>query len=148
MTDAYELLFNHVENMVCLLDLDGRFTSINPAGERLTGYAAEDLLGVQAVDLVPTELRDRAVERFRLRLGGEPGATPDESVLLTRDGNRVPIEVTSTLFFDGDRPSGVFAVVHDLSERKNTQEALLLSERRFRESFESAAIGMALVGTD
>jgi len=35
MVNAYELLFNHVENMVCTLDADGRFTSVNPAGERM-----------------------------------------------------------------------------------------------------------------
>src|SRR6266851_4825519 len=148
MADAYDLLFNHVENMVCTLDLDGCLTSINPAGERLTGHSVEELLGLPAVDLVPQEFRETAVERFRRRLTGEVGATPDESVLLKRDGSCVPIEVTSTLFFEGDRPCGILAVVHDLSERKHAQEALLQSERRFRKSFESAAIGMALVGTD
>jgi two-component system, cell cycle sensor histidine kinase and response regulator CckA len=146
--NAYELLFNHVENMVCTLDLDGCFTSINPAGEHLTGYSAEELLGLPATDLVASESRSEAVERFRRRLRGEAAATPDESVLLKRDGTCVPIEVTSTLFLEDDRLSGVLAVVHDLSERKHAQEALLQSERRFRKSFESAAIGIALVGTD
>jgi two-component system, cell cycle sensor histidine kinase and response regulator CckA len=146
--NAYELLFNQVENMVCTLDLDGCFTSINPAGERLTGYSAEELLGLPATDLVAPESRSEAVERFRRRLTGEAAATPDESVLLKRGGTCVPIEVTSTLFLEDDRLSGVLAVVHDLSERRHAQEALLQSERRFRKSFESAAIGMALVGTD
>jgi two-component system cell cycle sensor histidine kinase/response regulator CckA len=66
-------------------------------------------------------------------------------VLVRQDGSRVPIEVTSTLFVDGGRPAGVLAVVHDVSERKRAQEALLQSEQRFRRAFESAAIGMALV---
>ena len=43
--EAYRLLFEHSPEMVCMLDLEGRFTSINPAGERLTGYAAADLVG-------------------------------------------------------------------------------------------------------
>ena len=52
MVNAYELLFDHVENMVCTLDVDGRFTSINPAGERVTGYSARELIGTLAVELV------------------------------------------------------------------------------------------------
>ena len=55
MADAYELLFNHVETMVCTLDLEGRFTSINPAGERLTGHPAAELLGLTALDLIAAE---------------------------------------------------------------------------------------------
>jgi PAS domain S-box-containing protein len=145
MADAYELLFNHVETMVCTLDLEGRFTSINPAGERLTGYPAAELLGVTALDLIAAESRETAAESFRRRISGESGSAPDESVLVRQDGSWVPIEVTSTLFVDGDRPSGVLAVVHDVSERKQAQEALLQSEQRFRRAFESAAIGMALV---
>ena len=34
--DAYRLLFEGAENMVCTLDLGGCITSVNPAGERLT----------------------------------------------------------------------------------------------------------------
>ncbi len=148
MVNAYELLFNHVESMVCTLDADGRFTSINPAGERLTGYTAAELIGLTAAELVSADRRETAIENFRRRLRGEAFAPPDESVLQRRDGVRVPIEVTSTVIFDGDRPVGVLAVVHDVSERKEAQEALLQSERRFRTAFESAAIGMALVSVE
>ena len=145
MLNEYELLFDHVENMVCTLNVDGRFTSINPAGEPVTGYSARELIGSLAVELVPPELKDDAVESFRRRLAGESSARPDESVLVRRDGTRVPIEVTSTVFLDGERTAGVLAVIYDVSEQKKAQEALLQSERRFRRAFESAAIGMALV---
>ena len=148
MVNAYELLFNHVENMVCTLDADGRFTSVNPAGERMTGYTAAELIGLSAADLVPAERRETAIASFRRRLFGEAPDSPDESVLQRRDGTRVPIEVTSTVILEGDRPTGVLAVVHDVSERKDQQEALLQSERRFRTAFESAAIGMALVSVE
>jgi PAS domain-containing protein len=34
--ELYRVLLHHVDNMVCTLDLEGRFTSVNAAGERLT----------------------------------------------------------------------------------------------------------------
>ncbi len=148
MLNSYTLLFDHVDNMVCTLDVDGRFTSLNLAGERLTGYTSDELIGKLALELIPPELRESAVQRFRRRLSGESGAAPDEAVLVRRDGTRVPIEVTSTVFLEGERPGGVLAVIRDVSERERAQEALLQSERRFRRAFESAAIGMALVSVE
>lgn len=41
-----------------------------------------------------------------------------------------------------------FGFLHDISERKRTEQALQESEERFRLAFESAAIGMALLGLD
>ena len=148
MVNAYALLFSHVENMVCTLDAEGRFTSLNPAGEQVTGYSADELVGRLAIELVPPELQDAAAHRFRRRLAGENSPAPDESVLVRRDGSCVPIEVTSTVFLVGERPGGVLAVIRDVTERQQAQEALLQSERRFRRAFESAAIGMALVNVE
>jgi len=149
------LLFDRVETMVCTLDLDGRFTSVNEAGTRLTGYSPEELRGAFATLVIAPEHREEAVEQFRRRASGEQGDGRDETVLLTRDGKRIPVEVSSTVFSAADGTRGVLGVVVDLSEQReaaralqDAESALLESERRFARSFESAAIGMALVAPD
>ena len=146
--DAYSLLYEGVDTMVCTLDLEGRFTDVNRAGELLTGYSREELIGRNALELIAPDVRDRAVDQFLGRLAGAGDRPPDESVLIARDGRRVPIEVTSTTFGQKGKPEGVLGIVRDLTERQNAVEALRRSEQRFRTSFESAAIGMALVATD
>jgi two-component system, cell cycle sensor histidine kinase and response regulator CckA len=147
-TEIASLLFDRVDNMVCTLDLSGRFTSVNTAGEQLTGYTADELVGTFASELIAPDFRDAAVEQFRARLAGTQDEHSDETVLLTRTGVRVPIAVTSTVVLSGDAPAGVLGVVHDLTEQRRVAAALLESERRFRRSFESAAIGMALVAPE
>ncbi|HEX3453233.1 MAG TPA: PAS domain S-box protein [Gaiellaceae bacterium] len=146
--ELYRVLFDHVDNMVCTLDLEGRFTSVNAAGERLTGFAARELHGRFAVELIAPEYRDEAVSRFRHRLETKEELPPDESWLIKRDGSRVPIEITSALVFDGEEPAGVLGLVRELSERHGAEEALLRSEERYRNAFASAAIGMALIAPD
>ena len=79
--EAYRLLFDQCGEMVCILDLEGRLTSVNPAGERLTGYPAADLVGRFAAKLIAPELREQAGRQFRERLRDDAG--PDETVLLT-----------------------------------------------------------------
>jgi PAS domain S-box-containing protein len=146
--ELYRVLFDHVDNMVCTLDLEGRFTSVNAAGERLTGFAARELHGRFAVELIAPEHRDRAVSQFRRRLTTRDELRPDETWLVTRDGTRVPIEITSAVVLDGEQPVGILGLVRDLSERRGAKEALLRSEDRYRNAFASAAIGMALIAPD
>src|SRR5438093_9163549 len=98
--------------MVCTLDLHGRFTAVNAAGLSLTGYAEQELIGRPAIELIAEDVRAEAVQRFERRLAAGPDAPPDESILVTRDRRRVPIEITSTLFRDGQgRPLGVLGLV-------------------------------------
>ncbi len=146
--ELYRVLFDHVDNMVCTLDLEGRFTSVNAAGERLTGFTARELHGRFAVELIAPEHRDEAVSRFRHRLETKEELPPDESWLVARDGARVPIEITSALVLEDGEPVGVLGLLRDLSERLGAEEALLRSEARYRNAFASAAIGMALIVPD
>jgi len=148
-TDPYRLLFEHAGEMACTLDLQGAFTAVNPAGERLSGYSERELIGTLAIDLIAGDVRDEAVRQFQRRLTTGAVSTADESILVTRDGNRVPIEITSTIFTDDSgAPVGVLGLVRDISERRAAATALLLSEERFRSAFDHAAVGMALVGLD
>ncbi len=146
--DADRLLFDEVDAMVCTLDLHGRFVSINPAGETLTGYAAADLVGRPAIELIPAELRDGAIRQFRSRLARTATRRPAETVLVTRTGTLVAIEVASAVLRKEGRPVGLLGIVRDLTELQSDREVLHQSNERFRSAFESAAIGMAVVAPD
>jgi PAS domain S-box-containing protein len=145
--DAGRLLLERTDRFVCTLDLHGRFTSINPAGEAISGYPAAELIGHYANELLAPEHRDHAARRFAERLAGEQSGEA-EYVLLRRDGTRIPVSIASTLMEENGKPTGVLGIVSDISAQNRATDALLESERRFRGSFESASIGMALVAPD
>ena len=136
-TDPYRLLFEHTGDMACTLDLRGAFTAVNPAGERLTGYSEAELIGTSAITLIAEESRAEAVRQFERRLASGAIGSADESMLVARDGTRVPIEIRSTTFTDAAGVAvGVLGLVHDISERRAAATALLLSEERLRNAFD------------
>jgi PAS domain S-box-containing protein len=69
--DPARLLFERTDHFVCTLDLEGRFTAINPAGAVISGYSPEELIGRFANELVVPEQRELAARRFAERLAGE-----------------------------------------------------------------------------
>ena len=92
----YRELFENANDMVFTLDLDRRITAINGAGERVTGYPREELLGRPIGDL--------------LAPGAEPWEreTPfQESTMLAKDGRPIAIELASRLIRDETGPVGV-----------------------------------------
>ncbi len=150
--EAYRLLFEHCPAMVCTLDLEGRITAINRAGERLTGYAAADAVGRLAVELIAPEHRDEAARQFeaRVRSAAESDLErpPDLTSLLTRDGRRVPVEVTSSVLVRDGEVIGVLGLVADLSDRENAERATRQGEERFRALLESAPDAVVIAASD
>ncbi len=117
------------ENIVCgmdegvlLEDEKGRITFTNPKTSELLGYAAEDLLGRPALDVVAPESRQRAEVETASRPDGV--ASRYEIKLQTREGACLPVIVSARPLFDEGRFTGVLAVFADITEQKRTEAAL------------------------
>src|SRR6185503_3592313 len=114
--DPARLLFERTDRFVCTVDLQGRFTSINPAGEAISGYPAEELIGRYASELIPPEQREVAVQRFADRLAGNPSDVT-EYELVRRDGTRIPVSISSTVIEEHGKVIGALGIVSDMSEQ-------------------------------
>ena len=130
----YRALVEDANDIVATLDLDMRFTSVNPAAERLLGYAPAELIGTALGEYVPQE--QLPVHRAMLdrKLHGEV-ATQYEMQLRGKDGRTVPLEVSSRLIFDrAGKAVGIHAIARDVSERKNAEarQQLLVGELQHR----------------
>jgi PAS domain S-box-containing protein len=123
---------------VSLFESDGpRRIFVSDAAARLLGYSAEELIGSSTfLTFAPEELeRMRALgQRWR---SGEAIPFFLETVILRKDGTRVPIEVAYTIVdLEGKKASVAF--LRDISERKKTEAALRKSEALFRKLVEAA----------
>jgi PAS domain S-box-containing protein len=74
--------------------------------------------------------------------------TSYECVFVSKDGSRIPVDVTSSLVKEEGVVTAVRAVVRDLRKQVGAERRLEESEERFRCAFDGAAIGMAMVAPD
>ncbi len=127
LQEQYRVVTEALNDAVFTLDAEGRFAFGNAAGERLTGYRLEELLGRSFMDLVAPEDLPALVDRFRRALAGETISPHVRAEMIRKDGSRVPIELSmANLDLDG-RIIGRVGVARDISDRRQADEQIRAS---------------------
>lgn len=113
----------NASDFIFTTDLEGRFTSFNPAGERITGYSQESTMLLALKDLIVAEDGNDAELFAGWRTGEKPSVT-SQGRLQTRDGEWLWVETSSSVMYDAGKPVGLLGVVRDISERKQVEQEL------------------------
>jgi len=126
------------------IDPQGNCMFVNPAALRMFGYEQEsDLLGKHIHSLVhhtrPDGTPYPANECHMYRSLGCPSEIHvEDECFWHRDGHSFPVEYWSRQMVDGDRVLGAVATFNDITERKQTEDALRDNEARLRVITDSA----------
>jgi len=123
---------NLVSDLAFTHDLDGNFTSINKAVERLTGYSREEVLGMNFLDLMPEDAREIGRAAIQQQFGSGT-STHRRLPVQTKDGRRFTLELTTRLAFDHGRPVAIEGFGRDVSTAKRVDSARRRAEKKLRE---------------
>lgn len=130
--ERYRDLFENANDLIYTHDLSGNFTSINRAGEIITGYSRAEASKMNIGQVVAPEFLEVAKRMTALKVAGK-GPTAYELEIIAKGGNRVSLELSTRLMFQDGRPVGVQGIGRDITERKRAEEALKASEHRYRQ---------------
>lgn len=145
--EKFRALFNNANDMITLHSLDpgglpGQYLEVNDEACRRLNYTRNELLAMSPKDIVAPESASEIRKNVEM-LRKNRHAT-FEMVHLTKDGQRIPVEVSAHLFeFYGK--TMVLALVRNITERKQIEEVLRESEERYRSLFENTGAATAIV---
>ncbi len=110
-------IVENAQDVICSLDDEGRFTSVNKAVETLIGLKPADLAGRQAVELILDEDVSTALQFFDQAQKGKKSGTLE--VRMRRNNGAVLDTLWSTQWSDKD--NSLFCVIHDITLRKQAE---------------------------
>ncbi len=126
-SEKYWDLFENSRDMLCIVDIDGRFLVVNKAVERFLDHANVDLVDKD----VGMFLSPADADLVKRALRGEPlvDRQPLEFEITRKDGSRAFVEVIARKIADKHTPAAYQVAARDVTERRTLREMLVSAER-------------------
>ena len=129
----FRQLVENANDIVFRTDETGRFTFVNPAVLRITGYKENEIVGRHYPSFIRPDLRNEAVKFFENQMVTGIQNSYYECPILTKEGQEVWLGQNVQLLLENGHVKGFQSVSRDITERKEMEEALRESEKKFRE---------------
>ena len=128
--ERFRATFEQVAVGVAHVDVDGSWLRVNRALCGITGYAEDELLEKTFQDITHPEDLDKDLEQARKLLDGEIETYSMVKRYLRKDGSIVWVNLTVSLVREvSGEPKYLIAVIEDISDRKQVEEALRTSHK-------------------
>jgi diguanylate cyclase (GGDEF)-like protein/PAS domain S-box-containing protein len=125
---------------VTITNAERRILYVNRAEAEMHGYTKEELLGQEACIFAPKKLHAKPIAPTDLK---KIQSWQRESTNIRKDGSTYPVEILSDLVTNADgEPVGIVSISRDISEKKETEEALRASEERYALALRGANDGI------
>jgi PAS domain S-box-containing protein len=123
----YRGLYHTIADGVFVMGAEGRIDDVNDSACAQLGYTRAELIGlpVSAISARPDFRLDEIMDRLRAA-----GNLSYETVHRRKDGTVIPVELSVALIEYRGRPAAL-GVARDITERKQAEEALAESRKRY-----------------
>jgi len=136
--NKFRNIFNSSSDAILIHDISGRFLEVNDVACERLGYTRQELLRMGPMDIDGPEASRRAPERIQLLQ--RSGRLSFEATHLRKDGEGIPVEITSRLIdYGGD--TCILSTARDISVRKRAERELERSRYLLDKSQEIAHVG-------
>lgn len=142
--EQYRLIAENTKDLICMIDVHGRFTYVSPSYRDVLGYLPETLLGESCFGLTHPEDRNNA-EAELLSSATQPRSKSREIRIKHKNGDWKVFETLGNWINDSDgNPQQGIWVSRDITERKQAENTLRESQEKLRESEEQLRMSQKL----
>src|ERR1700739_4750257 len=131
--DRYRLLIEAVTDYaIYMLDPNGIVSSWNPGAQRIKGYLADEIIGQHFSRFYTEEDRNSGLPAHALETARRTGKFENEGGRVRKDGTRFwAAVVIDPIWSRSGELVGYAKITRDLTERREAEQILKLSEEQF-----------------
>jgi PAS domain S-box-containing protein len=147
--DKYRRLFETMMDAFVSVDMAGVIQETNTSFNILLGYSVEELRQLTYKDLTPDKWHafESNIVNDQIMVRGYSDVYEKEYA--RKDGTVFPAELRTFLMRDAEGSAvGMWAIVRDITERKQSEEALAESEEKFRATIGQSMDGILITDSD
>jgi len=133
----YRSLVENISDVIFSLDVEGKVTYVSPVIHSLSGLAPEQIIGQPFSELVNSDDQPSVSVVFERTMAGR--SEQHEFRLLHTEGGSRYVRASSRPLIEEGRVVGLTGVMSDITERKQAEEALRVSEEKYREIFDNVS---------
>lgn len=139
----YRRMVDNVTDHICVFDLNGNIMEANHPMTSSLGYTGEELLQMGYQDLIIPQ--ERAAFILNIADIRSMGTASGTMTLVTRNGEPRFFEYSNVLAEHPPGNQAIFSLARDITHRKKAEKALAESQLQFKNIFETAASGIAII---
>ncbi|HXY54055.1 MAG TPA: PAS domain S-box protein [Nitrospirota bacterium] len=124
-------------------DRQGRYLMLNAAATNFTGKAAAEVIGNDDTTLFPAENAGDIMAGDRKVMDAGRVLTYEERLPVGNGTYRTYLATKGPIFNVNGEISGLFGIARDITDRKQAEDAIRASERRFHSLFDNMLEGFA-----
>jgi len=140
----HQSILDQAMNGFCLLDKNGNFLEVNNTYCQMSGYSKDEIQKMKISDLEYLESSSEVLEHIQKII--ELGEGRFETKHHHKDGAKFDVEVT--LQYRNINGGRFVVFLQDITERKCTTAALLVSENKFRALYNSTSDALMVLGVE
>ena len=147
--EKFRGLFNNAADLIAVVGIEGTILELNDKFEEESGYTREEVIGKTIFNcglLAESSAKKMLSHVKEMLQGREPSLFEIQGV--GKDGAVIPFELRAVPVLKDGAVVAVQAILRNISERKQAEEKLRLSEERFRSLVENAPYGLTIVKSD
>ncbi|MCF8127868.1 MAG: PAS domain S-box protein [Deltaproteobacteria bacterium] len=138
------LLINYSSDILVFIDKNGEQKFISPSAEKITGYTVGELQRPFAEIIHPEDL-PRVERGFEKLLNNPDAVITVDYRHKHKDGGYRYFETVGRNFLDNPLVQGIVCNVRDITERKQSEQAILREQNFLKQLMETSPVGITVV---
>jgi PAS domain S-box-containing protein len=134
----FKLAFEHSLIGMALISPEGNLKRVNKSLCQMLGYSEQEMKALTVQELTHPDDQDSTLEMIKHFNSGKIERTKFEKRYIHKNGNIIWVIIAATMLYDSEnKPLYYVSQIEDITKRKEIENDLVLSEKKYRTIFEN-----------